>query len=76
MLIYYHILITLSRNFLCGHKTKIKHLQTNKQYKWKMLDSDGKETDDPQEAVEIRTTYLENTLLNNNVMLCYVFQSI
>ena len=38
--------------------------ETNKQYKWKMLDSDGKETDDPQEAVEIRTTYLENTLLN------------
>lgn len=36
---------------------------TNKQYKWKMLDSEGKETDDPQKAVEIRTTYLENTLL-------------
>lgn len=37
--------------------------ETNKQYKWKMLDNDGKETDDPQKAVEIRTTYLENTLL-------------
>ena len=35
----------------------------NKQYQWVMLDKDGNETQDPSKAVEIRTRYLENTLL-------------
>jgi len=35
----------------------------NKEYKWKMYDASGKVTEDPKEAVEIRTKYLENTLL-------------
>lgn len=38
--------------------------QTNKDYKWRMIDKDGNETDDPLKAVEIRTTYLENSLLH------------
>ena len=36
---------------------------TNKEYKWIMIDKDGNETDNPEEAVEIRTKYLENSLL-------------
>ena len=38
--------------------------ETNKNYKWVMLDKDGNETTDSSKAVEIRTKYLENTLLN------------
>ena len=38
--------------------------QTNIDYKWKMYDANGEETTDPTKAVEIRTKYLENTLLN------------
>lgn len=37
--------------------------ETNKQYKWVMLDKDGNETNDPLKAVEIRTDYLNDTLL-------------
>ena len=37
--------------------------ETNKKYKWEMLDANGKKTDDPTKAVEIRTKYLENSLL-------------
>lgn len=37
---------------------------TNQEYKWIMIDQDGKETSDASKAVEIRTKYLENTLLN------------
>ena len=36
---------------------------TNKEYRWVMLDKDGKETTDPKVAKEIRTKYLENSLL-------------
>lgn len=36
---------------------------TNKEYKWKMYDANGEETTEPLKAVEIRTKYLENTLL-------------
>ena len=38
--------------------------QTNIEYKWKMYDANGEETTDPTKAIEIRTKYLENTLLN------------
>jgi len=38
--------------------------ELNKQYGWKMYDINGEETDDFTKAVEIRTKYLENTLLN------------
>ena len=38
--------------------------QTNIDYKWKMYDANGEETTDPTKAVEIKTKYLENTLLN------------
>ncbi len=38
--------------------------ETNKEYGWKMYDAQGNETDDPTKAVEVRTKYLENTLLN------------
>ncbi len=38
--------------------------ETNKMYNWKMYDANGEETLEPSEAVEIRTKYLENTLLN------------
>ena len=37
--------------------------EINKQYKWVMIDSNGDETTDPEQAVEIRTKYLENSLL-------------
>ena len=37
--------------------------ETNKEYKWIMIDKDGKETQDPLKAVEIRTKYLSDTLL-------------
>ena len=37
--------------------------QTNKDFGWVMLDSSGNETTDVSKAVEIRTKYLENTLL-------------
>ena len=36
---------------------------TNITYKWIMLDANGQVTEDPLEAVEIRTKYLENRLL-------------
>lgn len=36
----------------------------NKQYAWKMYDVNGEETNDVSKAVEIRTRYLENSLLN------------
>ena len=42
--------------FLPGH-------ETNKEYEWKMYDAEGNETEDPLNAVEIRTEYLENDLL-------------
>ena len=38
--------------------------ETNKQYNWKMYDANGEETTELTEAVEIKTKYLENTLLN------------
>ena len=38
--------------------------QTNIDYSWVMIDSNGDETTDPSKAVEIRTRYLENELLN------------
>ena len=37
---------------------------TNQEYGWKMYDANGEETTNPAEAVEIRTRYLENDLLN------------
>jgi len=36
----------------------------NEEYKWKMYDSEGKETEDITKAVEIRTSYLDDELLN------------
>lgn len=39
-----------------------KH-ETNKEYEWKMYDAEGKETQNPSDAVEIRTKKLENSLL-------------
>jgi len=36
----------------------------NKEYGWKMYDKNGEETDDFTKAVEIRTTYLNSSLLN------------
>ncbi len=38
--------------------------ETNEKYGWKMYDANGNETTDPSKAVEIRTRYLENELLN------------
>jgi len=38
--------------------------ETNKNYEWKMYDKDGKETEDPLLAVEIRTKYLDEVVLN------------
>ena len=38
--------------------------ETNKEYGWKMYDANGEETTNVSEAVEIRTRYLENDLLN------------
>lgn len=37
--------------------------QINKEYKWEMIDINGEKTSDPSKAVEIRTRYLENDLL-------------
>ena len=37
---------------------------TNQEYGWKMYDANGEETTNVSEAVEIRTRYLENDLLN------------
>ena len=37
--------------------------EINKQYGWKMYDARGNETEDPEEAVEIRTDYLKDELL-------------
>lgn len=37
--------------------------ETNKKYEWKMYDKNGEETDDPYLAVEIRTEYLKETIL-------------
>ena len=37
--------------------------EINKQYGWKMYDANGNETEDPAEAVEIRTDYLKDELL-------------
>lgn len=38
--------------------------ETNQEYKWKMYDANGEETTDPLKAVEVKTKYLENDLLN------------
>ena len=38
--------------------------EINKQFGWVMYDANGQITDEPQNAVEIRTKYLENSLLN------------
>ncbi len=42
--------------------------ETNVEYDWKMYDSDGNETDNESDAVEVRTTYLSKEKSDDNLI--------
>ena len=44
---------------------------TNKEYKWKMYDKYGKETNDVNQASQIRTTYLSKENSENNILTAF-----
>ncbi len=45
--------------------------ETNIKYGWKMYDKDGKETDDANQAVEVRTTYLSKENSEDNLISAF-----
>ena len=54
----------------------VKDNETNKKYGWKLIDKNGKETNDLTQAVSVRTDYLSKAKSENNIIKAFGDESI